>query len=186
MKPRSVSWTPSLLEPELLDVRRAAGRHEHDVDLELLLLAPGFDGHRDGVLADLHVRDLRAGEDVDLPLLEGALDLLRAVRILDGEDVRHHLDQRDLRAERVEDVGELAADGAGADDGDRLRRLLEHQRLVRRDDRLLVELQPDLRQPLHARAGGDDDRLLRVVLLLLPVRRLHADRSSCPRASRCP
>ena len=38
----------------------------------------------------------------------------------------------------------------------------------------LFELEPDLRQPLHARAGGDHDRLLRVVLLLLAVGGLHA------------
>src|SRR5436190_3030191 len=164
-----------LLEPDLLDVRRATGRDEHDVDLELLLLAAGFDGHGDGILADLDVRDLGAGEDVDLPLLERALDLLGRIRVLDGQDVRHHLEQRDLRSEGGEDVGELAADGARADDGVRLRRLLQHERLVRRDHGLLVQLQPDLRQPLHARAGGDDDRLLRVVLLLLSVRRLHTD-----------
>jgi hypothetical protein len=137
--------------------------------------SPRFDGHRDGVLGHLHVRDLRAGEDVDLALLEGALDLLRGIRVLDGEDVGHHLDQRDLRSEGGEDVGELTADGARADDDDRLGRFLEEQRLVGGDDGLLVQLEPDLRQPLHARAGGDDDGLLRVVLLLLPVGRLHAD-----------
>ena len=51
-------------------------------------------------------------------------------------------------AEGIEDVGELAADRAGADDDDRLRRLLEDERFVRRDDRRLVQLEADLRQTL--------------------------------------
>ena len=52
-----------------------------------------------------------------------------------GRIVGSDVDQRDLGAERVEDVGELAAHRAGADDDDRLRRLLEDERFVGRDDR---------------------------------------------------
>ena len=163
------------LEPDVLDVRRAAGGDEHDVGLELLLLAARLDRHRDGVLAGLHVRDLGAGEHGDAALLERALDFLGRVGVLEREDGRHHVDQRYLRAERIEDVGELAADRAGADDDDRLGRLLEDERFVGRDDGRLVQLEPDLRQTAHAGTGGDDDGFLRVVLLVLAVGRLDGD-----------
>ena len=57
------------------------------------------------------------------------------------------LDQRDLGAERVEDVGELAAHRAGADDGHRLRRLLEHQHFVRRETVVLLSSSPTCGRP---------------------------------------
>ena len=47
--------------------------------------------------------------------------------------------------------------------------LLEEQRLVRADDRRLVDLEPDLRNALHPRAGGDDDGLPRLVLVASPT-----------------
>ena len=78
-------------------------------------------------------------------------------------------------SEGVEDVGELAADRAGADDHDRLRRLLEDERLVGRDDGRLVQLEADLRQTADAGTGRDDDGFLRVVLLVLAVDRLDRD-----------
>src|SRR5258708_5672705 len=164
-----------LLEPDVLDVGRASSRDEHDVGLELLLLARGLDRHRHGILSDLHVGDLRAGEHVDLSLLEDALDFLGAFGVLDGEDVRMNLEKGNLRAERSEDVGELAAHGARANDDDGLRRLLEHEGLVGRDDRLAIQLEADLRKAFYARAGGDDDGLLPVVLLFLSLLAFHAD-----------
>src|SRR5688500_19683308 len=52
-----------------------------------------------------------------------------------------------------------------------LRRLLEDQRLIGGDDGRLVELEPDLSEPLHPRAGGDHDALPCLVTLLLALGR---------------
>ena len=59
---------------------------------------------------------LRAGEHGDPALPEALGEDVGGLRVLEGQDAGQGLDQRDLRAERVEDVGELAADRAGADD----------------------------------------------------------------------
>jgi hypothetical protein len=56
--------------------------------------------------------------DLDAALLERPAELGRAVLVLEREQARHHFEQRHLGAEGVEDVGELAAHGAGADHGD--------------------------------------------------------------------
>ena len=161
------------LEPHVFDVRRATGGDEHSLGLELLLLGADFDGHLRRTLRDLHVRDLGARENVDAPLLERSGDSRRAVGVLEWQNRRHHFDERDLGAIGVEHVGELAADGAGANDDHRFRRALERQHLVGRQHGLLVELEPDLRQPLHARSGRDHDRFFRVVLFFLSVRGLY-------------
>ena len=147
MKPRSVSCTPASLSPTFstFGARPAATRTTSDFDV--LLLAAGLDGHRDGILRRFDVRDLGAGENGDPALLERALDFLRGVGVLEGQDVRHDVDQRYLGAERVEDISELASHRAGADDDDRLGRLLENERLVGRDDRRLVQFQAGLGSP---------------------------------------
>src|SRR5678809_1032400 len=82
---------------------------------------------------------------------------------------------RDLRTVSVEDVGELAAHRARANDDQRFWCALERQDFVRGEDVLLVEVEADLRQTLHARSGRDDDPLLGIVLLLLTVGGLHDD-----------
>ena len=140
------------------------------VSATISCLAPcDFHRQRDGVLADLRGRQLRAGHDVDAALLETALHFARRVLVLEWKDARHRFDQRDLRAERVEHIGELAADGARADDRDGLGRLLENQRFVRRDHRRLVQLEAGLRQAAHARARARSRRpWSRCALPILP------------------
>ena len=52
------------------------------------------------------------------------------LRVLDRQDAVQHLDHRHLGAEVAVEAGELDADGAGADDQQRLRHRLRHHRLA--------------------------------------------------------
>ncbi len=102
------------------------------------------------VLADLHVADLCTREHRDSALLERLGELDAHVVILDRQKLLRDFYDRDLRSERREHVCELAADGAGADDRHRLRRLLEGERFIGRNHARLVQLEPSLRQALHS------------------------------------
>ena len=77
--------------------------------------------------------------------------------VLDGQDLRQHLDHRHLGAERAVERGELDADRAGADDQQRLRHAVRHHRLEIGPDQLPVGLEPG--QHARPRAGRDDDVL---------------------------
>ena len=77
--------------------------------------------------------------------------------VLDGQDLRQHLDHRHLGAERAVERGELDADGARADHQQRLGDRRRHHRLEVGPDQLLVGL--DAGQHARPRAGGDDDVL---------------------------
>ena len=162
----------SVLQSEVLDVGRAAGGNQHLFYLERLLFTAYFHRHRDGALPRLDAADLGSGENIDLSLLEGALELFRAVDVLKWQQHGQHLEQGDAAAERAEDVGEFAADGAGTDDGDRGRRLLEHESFVGGYDGRLVQLETDLWESLYPRARRDDDPLLRLVPLFPPIGQL--------------
>ena len=94
---------------------------------------------------------------VDLLLAEGPGQRLRDLLVLDRHHPRHGLDDGDLDAEGVPEVGELDADGAGADHDHRLRQLGQDHRLAVGDDAVAVRL--DAGQELGPRAGGDDDAL---------------------------
>ena len=77
-----------LLEPDVLDVERAAGGDEHLFNIDGFLLTADLDCHRNCILADLDAADLRAGQHVDLPFLERPLELLRAITVLEGQNPR--------------------------------------------------------------------------------------------------
>ena len=64
------------------------------------------------------------------------------------------LDHRDPRPQRGEEAGELAADHAAADDDHRLGDLLEHQDVVRGQDRRVVHV--EARQARRLGADADD------------------------------
>ncbi len=144
------------LEANVLGVRRTSRGHEHAVDDAdpASLHQPRATASRNPCRPS-RPSELRAGDDVDPALLEAAGDLGGRILVLERQDPREHLEDRHLRAERVKHVGEFAADGAGADDRDGLRRLGENERLVRRDDRRLVELES---RPAAARARASRSR----------------------------
>src|SRR5438552_17260248 len=120
-----------LLDPDVFDDWRAAGGNENLFDFEILLFSTDVNAHGDRSLADFHVADFGARQDIDLPLLEAAGELGAAVGILEREDSGENFDESDLRPEGGEDIGELASNCAGADDRHRLGGLFENQRLVR-------------------------------------------------------
>ena len=147
--PFSLELDPGRLQPEPLDVGAAAAGDAEVVDLGAL--APV--GELDRALAGLDVLDRAAGGDRDVLLLEGPLDHPRHVLVLGRQDLVEHLDQQHLGAEAAVGGGDLAARGAGADDGDLLR-LLGQRPGAPGVEHPVAELDPGDRP--RDRAGGED------------------------------
>src|SRR5579864_6280853 len=139
-----------LLQADLLGSRRAAHRDEQLLRPDLALV--GVDAH--AVARLLGALDLGARPAVDARLLERAEHLLRDVLVLQRHQPVERLEQRDLRAQLVVEGRELDADGAGADDDDRLGDRGGQRGVVRRDDELAVEIEAGERS--DSRPGGDD------------------------------
>ena len=96
-------------------------------------------------------------EDLDALLLELLAREACDLGVLDGKDLRQHLDHGDVGAHGVEERRELDADRAGTDHQQRFRHPLRHHRLKIGPDQFLVGLQP--RQHARPGAGGEDDVL---------------------------
>ena len=111
--------------------------------------------------------------DVDALLLERLLELRGHGLVLDRHETRQQLDDGHLAAEAAVDRRELDADGAAAHDDQRLRNLLEVNRLVAGDDARVIDL--DARHAARRRAGRDDD-LLRLERLLVALEDFHLAR----------
>ncbi len=139
---------PGRLQAEPLDVGGATAGDAEVVDLGRVVAV----GELDRVAARLDVLDRGAGGDRDVLLLEGPLDDPRHVLVLGGEDLVEHLDQQHLGAEAAVGGGDLAARGAGADDGDLLR-LLGQRPGAPGVEHAVAELDPGDRQ--RDRAGGE-------------------------------
>ena len=130
---------------EAVGERAPPDRHHDRLHLELL---PVAEEHSRVVALGLVTGDDHAGAHRDPALGEGPHDHAGHVRVAAGEDLRQGLQQRDLHAEIDEQRGELAADGARADHGRRLRELAERQHLVRGLDVAPVHLEAGKR-PRH-------------------------------------
>jgi len=102
-----------VLETDALDEGRPADGDEHQVAVGRLAV-PEVHGEVRAVVVDL--RALLRKVLRDPPLAERLLELLRGVLVLGRDQVRQHLDDRDLGAEAVEDRGELAADDPAPED----------------------------------------------------------------------
>jgi hypothetical protein len=134
----------------------ADGGEQHvGLDLHALVALDEVNFH--AVFADAEVFALGVHVNLDALLLEGAMHGLGGVLVLDREHVGQHLDESDLGAEGVEEVGELHADGAGADDGDGLGLDLEVERLAGGHHADAIILQA--RDAAHLAAGADEDAL---------------------------
>ena len=106
------------LETEVRGVRHATHRREGVLHGQGLLGAvPVLEGQEHGLLADLGPLDHGSGEEVHATLLEAALHGGRTVLVLQRKDAIQGLDDNHLGAEGIEDVSELHAHRAGADDG---------------------------------------------------------------------
>jgi len=126
------------LVAQSLGHRPAADRDEQQLGLDGLAPLEVYDDAGGGVL---HLGEAGPELLLDAALAEGALEQLGGRLLLQRDQVRQRLDDRDVRAERGPDGGELAADGPGAQDhhggGDRV----ELQGVVGGDDPDAVELQ---------------------------------------------
>ena len=154
----AIGLDAEFLQAEVLDVADHADRRDHPLEL---------DGLRLPLPSSMVATTLSAffssfvtlvlGEDLDALLLEPLAREAGDLGVLDGQDLRQHLDHGDVGAHGVEERCELDADRAGADHQQRFRHPLRHHRLEIGPDQLLVGLQP--RQHARPRAGGEDDVL---------------------------
>ena len=85
--------------------------------------------------------DLEPGQHLDPPLAKGPQDDVDDVLVAPGQEGVEGLDDRHPSPEVGQEGGELAPDGAAADDGDGRRDALEGEELVRGDDGLTVDLE---------------------------------------------
>ena len=142
---------------------RNADRHESDVCGEGFVGSTG-DGDLHPLFRGFSLLDLGAGEDADALLDERLLERDRDLGVLDGKDVGHHLDDGYLRAEGIEEVGELDTDRTGTDDDDLLGLLGDGECVAAADDAGSVE-----RKAWHLAgddAGGDENLRRREGLVL--------------------
>src|ERR1051326_8585917 len=164
-----------LFESAVFGDGATAGRGEHEIRLDDLLLS--FERHRrlHTVVGHFTGVDFRVGVDVDSLLLEETREFLRHLFVFDRKKLRHYFDDRRLRAEARVDRRELASDGTGADDEQRLRHFLQQKDVIGVDDALSVRL--DVRQVFGNGAHRQDD-VLRGDLLAVDVDRVLVDEFS--------
>ena len=77
-----------------------------------------------------HGGDLRGEVELHLALLKGLLQLPRELFVHGAEDLRQHLDDRDLHAERREEGDELHTDDPATEDDEALWELLDLERFL--------------------------------------------------------
>ncbi len=104
-----------------------------------------FHGHAALIPGD--ALDLGAGEKLDALVDEGLLHDVGGVVRMVAQDVRAALDERDARADAVEELGELAGHDAAAKHGHAARHKIEIQHVVARPERGVM-------QAGHGRNGG--------------------------------
>ena len=113
-----------LLKPQPLGDGAAASGVQDVVAGDLLLLAVGVKVE-EGRALDLH--NLAIQVDFDSAADERLGQELADLVVHHGRNLRHHLHDGDFRAGRAEEIGELEADDAAADDHQRLRELVKRQ-----------------------------------------------------------
>ena len=113
------------------------------------------EGHRGALSVFLHRLDLGLGENLDAAFAESLLQLGGNLFVFQRHHAREHLENRDRRAERMKNRGELHAHGARADNDQRLRHFRKVQNFAVAQDHLAVEL--NARQRARFRAGGEHD-----------------------------
>src|SRR5262249_10041136 len=151
-------FNAKFFEAEIFHIAGDADRRNDAIDGERLRAAlAAVDGGRDAVRFLVEPCHRGAGEDFDALLLEGLAGEARDFAVLDGEDLRQHLNDRAFRPERAIERGELDADGAGADHQQRLWHALGDHRLEISPHQPLVRL--EARQHSRPGPGGDNDVL---------------------------
>jgi hypothetical protein len=144
---------------QALGVRRDADGDDAHRGGQGLGLAADLDGHRDAVLGLLDLGHLGADAEGDAALLEGLLGGLGDLGVLDRHDAVHGLDDGDLGAQGAVEAGELDADGARADDDQRLGHGLGGQGVAIGPDLVAVRDRADGRDVAGPGAAGQDHAL---------------------------
>ena len=156
------SWRSTRDEAALVDgdaglvgVERAAvgsAPDGHEDAVEGLILAVG-EGDPQAALGGFDGRHLRAQQDPVVAVLDAVVQRTHQVGVGARDQLVHHLDDRDLGAERVVHGRHLEADDAAADDEEPPGHVVGSERAGRVDDARIVR---EERQLHRARAGGDD------------------------------
>ena len=135
---------PLRFEPEPFDIAGDADGEDDAALVSASAIAVGLSADvAVTVSASLTRRSTRVPVWMAMPLpREGLARELGDLGILGGKDARQHLDHRHLGAEAAIEARELDADGARADDEQRLREALRDHRLLVGPDQPAVGLEP--------------------------------------------
>ena len=119
--------------------RSDSNRHETSLCGQLLspLLIPHSQSHAVAIILELS--DLRIGQAVYSELLVRFLQRLADFAIFNGKNRWLHLDESDLCAEGLVDVGKFHSDRSGTDDQHRLGLLLKSHCMLRRKHGLAIK-----------------------------------------------
>ena len=104
----AVGLHAELLQAEVFDIADDTDRGDNPIDGESLRAALAVIGHRgDAVRLFIELCHLGAGKDLDALLFEALARKSRDLSILNGQDLRQHLDHSHLGAERAVERREL-------------------------------------------------------------------------------
>ncbi len=142
--------------PMFCGARLAADGDQDFFGFDFLLLAFGGDGDGDSCLGLFDFVDFRAGVEVDAALAIDAREFLRDFFIFNRDEPRQHFDDRHFGVERAVDRSELDANGACADDHDRLGELFQTQNFDVGQDAIAGF---ETGEHTGFRTGGEDDVL---------------------------
>ena len=95
------------------------------------------------------------GDELDAVAVKRPFELLADFLVLIGHEMRQQLDDGDLGSVHAVNVGEFDADGAAANNGNRVRHVLRDDALPAGYDALTVHRKG--RDAARSRSGGDDD-----------------------------
>ena len=146
-------------EAEVLDIADDADGDDGALGLQGFTAGADLDLDRDAIARLGQFLDARPDAELQAAALEGLAGGGRDLLVLGWQDARQGLDHHHLGAERAVEAGELDADGARADDDQRLRRGLRNHGLAIGPDAVAVRLQSDLGNRARPCAGGQDDML---------------------------
>ena len=159
---------------EAIGDRAAAHRDQHEVGVERLA---ALERDRDAGVRVLDRLETGAELEADAAAPEGPLQQLRARLVLQRQQLGKQLHDRDLGPEGPPHAGELDADHAAAEDNHRSGDPVQHQRVVRGDHALAVDVETG--QAPWLRSAGEHDVLGLVDRVADPdaVRRFQPPRS---------
>ena len=160
MKPRSSTATPAERGADRTAVGAASHRHQHRVEDVAPRAALALEGDAQAVGPGLDRRRLGLEQDLFVALLQALGERRDDVAVRAGNELVHHFDDGDLRAQRVIDRRHLQPDDAAAEDQQPLGREFQLERAGRIPDARIARDEAGRRR---LRTGGDDRGVKRIV-----------------------